>query len=176
MKWVKGANHSGANSLHCPSRINRRYDRDVPAIDKKGHGIRRTARLIATARCFRQSSGLPRPAREVSLKTGRFSASAIVAPNSTVPTRAQCNAAMHMGHGSQVVATRQSSRCTCPAVRHAARKALISACAVMSVEATTVLCVTARTLSSRAMAQPKGLWPSAIPRCAASTANCINST
>ena len=82
---------------------------------------------------------------------------------------------MHIGHGSQVVATIAPSRKMLPVWRHASRMAFTSAWAVMSVVSTTVLCEQDRISSSRAIAQPNGLWPKAMPCRHFSIANRINS-
>lgn len=83
---------------------------------------------------------------------------------------------MHIGHGSQVVATMAPFKKMSPTVRQASRIAFTSAWAVISVVSTTVLCEHATTRPSRSMAQPKGLWPAAIPCRHFSIASCINSS
>ena len=82
---------------------------------------------------------------------------------------------MHIGHGSQVVATIAPSRKMLPMCRQASRMAFTSAWAVMSVVSTTVLWEHDRISPSRAIAQPKGLWPEAKPWRHFSIANRINS-
>lgn len=82
---------------------------------------------------------------------------------------------MHIGHGSQVVATTAPSRKMLPMLRQASRMAFTSAWAVISVVSTTVLCEQEITFPFCSMAQPKGLWPAAMPARHFSMASCINS-
>ena len=82
---------------------------------------------------------------------------------------------MHIGQGSQVVATIAPSRKILPTARQASRMAFTSAWAVMSVVSTTVLWEQESSLPSRAIAQPKGLWPAARPCRHFSIAKCISS-
>src|SRR5262245_19780503 len=82
---------------------------------------------------------------------------------------------MHIGHGSHVVATIAPSRKISPTALFASRIAFTSACAVMSVVITTVLCEHDSTLLSRAIAQPNGLCPAFIPWRHLSIANRMSS-
>src|SRR6185312_13156386 len=92
-----------------------------------------------------------------------------------VSTRDQWSAAMHIGHGSQVVATIAPSKKMFPVWRQASRIALTSAWAVISVVSTTVLWEHDKISPSRAIAQPNGLWPKAKPWRHLSIASRINS-
>ena len=80
----------------------------------------------------------------------------IDAPKYTAETSAKSRADMHIGHGSQVVATTAPGKRVSPLAWDAARKAMISACAVMSLSACTRLPSAARIRPSSSITQPIG--------------------